>query len=180
MIGLYTRICRIIFRAWPFEYGFERLESWIRPPVVRGKRQGKLSVCPARVTYDPSTYIGRRIYYRGMFEEHIARVIQSELKEGQTFIDVGANIGVHTLTASYAAGSTGRVVAYEPQSDLLDSLRNDLASNSLSNVTLVGAALGEHQTRLKLYVPHLQNPGLAVIAKDVVHSAAGRREAGGR
>lgn len=48
-------------------------------------------------------------------EEHIARLIEEEVEEGDTCIDVGANIGYFSAMMAARCGESGRVLAYEPE-----------------------------------------------------------------
>jgi FkbM family methyltransferase len=47
------------------------------------------------------------------YEPHVATTMEQILHEGGTFLDVGANIGVHTSLASQLVGPNGLVIAVE-------------------------------------------------------------------
>ena len=47
-------------------------------------------------------------------ERAMHEMLAQSLSFGDTFIDVGANFGLHTIFASYLVGSKGRVVPFEP------------------------------------------------------------------
>lgn len=47
------------------------------------------------------------------YEPHVVRALREHLGPGRVMLDVGANVGYHTLTAAVAVGETGRVVAVE-------------------------------------------------------------------
>jgi predicted O-methyltransferase YrrM len=47
-------------------------------------------------------------------EEGTMRWIDREVRAGDIFMDIGANIGVYTLAAAHRSGDTGRVYAFEP------------------------------------------------------------------
>jgi FkbM family methyltransferase len=64
------------------------------------------------------------------------------LRPGATVWDIGANVGLFTLPAALGVGPTGRVVAFEPFPANLGFLERHVALNELSNVTVVGAAVG--------------------------------------
>jgi FkbM family methyltransferase len=65
-----------------------------------------------------------------------------------TFVDVGSNVGYFTLLA---ASLGARVIAYEPTPAVYKRLRENVALNSLRNVTLVNAAVGNKSGTLTLY-----------------------------
>ena len=52
-----------------------------------------------------------------MYEEPVRAALRELLTVGDTFLDVGATIGVMTFLAATAVGPTGRVIAVEPNPD---------------------------------------------------------------
>lgn len=84
------------------------------------------------------------IVENGEWEGHIRKVLRQILQPGMTVIDVGANIGLHTLVAAQKVGRTGRVHAIEPDPITADLLRRNLAVNNLyPSVTIHEAACVE-------------------------------------
>ncbi len=77
----------------------------------------------------------------GNHELAVQRTLRRCLAPGQVFYDLGANLGVFTLLAARLVGPQGKVVAFEPEPDVADRLRRALERNSLSNVTVVEAAV---------------------------------------
>jgi FkbM family methyltransferase len=65
-------------------------------------------------------------------------------------LDIGANIGVHTLFMSEAIGPGGRIHAFEAQRILFQVLMGNLALNSIENVYGYCAAVGREDGSLKL------------------------------
>lgn len=61
----------------------------------------------------------------------------STLRPGQTFIDVGAHVGYFSVLAAKRIGSTGSVVAVEPEARNLRLLRRNLQRNGCTNATVV-------------------------------------------
>jgi len=79
----------------------------------------------------------------GGYEPHVSRTLRSILRSGDTFVDVGANIGVHVADAARVVGERGRVIAVEPNSENCRLLLLTLDRNGLRNVALVPAALSD-------------------------------------
>jgi FkbM family methyltransferase len=77
------------------------------------------------------------------YEPEVTECIRSVLKEGMTFCDVGANIGVFTLFASRLVGSSGRVIAFEPIPENACVLRENIARNGCRNVLVLQKAAAE-------------------------------------
>jgi FkbM family methyltransferase len=106
----------------------------------------------ARMHCNPNDLIQRMILYFGVWEPDVSRVIERNLAPGDVFVDVGANIGYHTLLASSLVGPSGRVVAIEASRRTFALLRANLALNACSaNVRAVNAAVSDRAGRLKLY-----------------------------
>jgi len=78
-------------------------------------------------------YIGKSIEKYGEFSHLEAKLFEQICKDGDIVIEVGANIGTHTVYLSKLVGK-GVVIAYEPQRLVFQNLCANLAINSISNV----------------------------------------------
>jgi FkbM family methyltransferase len=65
--------------------------------------------------------------------DRIERLLLKEtLSAGGTFVDIGANVGIYTLTAAAAIGANkGQIIAFEPNPVTLARLQFNIAANSL-------------------------------------------------
>jgi len=72
------------------------------------------------------------------------KVLRQYLGPGDTFVDVGANIGALSLTASGIVGEAGRVFSVEAHPQTVDYLRGNIKLNNASNVAVIHAAAGDH------------------------------------
>jgi FkbM family methyltransferase len=89
----------------------------------------------------PDSIIALHVVQRGEFHDwDTAKFITEFLREGDTFVDVGANIGLYTLPA---AAKKVRVVAVEPSARNRGRLEENLALNGLTSVKIEACALGE-------------------------------------
>jgi len=88
----------------------------------------------------------------GTWEPAETAVLRRELRPGDTFLDVGANVGYYTLIASKLVGPTGRVIAFEPDPTSFALLKRSVEANGLSNVTLVQKALSDEPGTIKLFL----------------------------
>jgi hypothetical protein len=92
-------------------------------------------------------YIGRSIEKYGEYSELETVIFDQFVQPGQLVVEVGANIGAHTLFLSRKVGTEGLVLAFEPQRIVYQTLCGNLALNSITNVfcwnTAVGAENGE-------------------------------------
>ncbi len=69
----------------------------------------------------------------GDLEPGTRLVIRRLVKPGDTFIDVGANVGVHTLCAAHAMQGNGRVIAFEPFPRTSELLKRTVMMNGLAS-----------------------------------------------
>jgi FkbM family methyltransferase len=81
------------------------------------------------------------LYVAGTFEPNEFAFLGSVVKEGMTFVDVGANEGLYTVFGARRVGASGRVLAVEPSSRERAVLKRNIERNRLSNVTVVPHAL---------------------------------------
>lgn len=76
--------------------------------------------------------------------------VRRVLRPGDTFIDVGANIGEFTLTGLTAVGPAGKVVAIEAHPRIFDFLQGNLRLNAIppDRYTALNVAVGERQSQV--------------------------------
>lgn len=69
------------------------------------------------------------IYLAGAFEPNTLRCLEQNVRPGATVLDIGANVGAHTLHLARLAGPAGHVFAFEPTAFAFDKLRANLGLN---------------------------------------------------
>ena len=74
--------------------------------------------------------------------------ITNYLQEGDTFIDVGANIGYITLTAAKKIGNAGQVISIEPHPKTFSFLKRNIAFNKFNNIKTYNVAIGNESGRV--------------------------------
>lgn len=128
----------------------EKLQRWIRYidnyPNWLGAASREVLVETRHefsIWCDRSDYIGRTIIDSGEWEPLISRTIQACLRPGDLAIDVGANIGYDTLLMSTAVGTSGQVLAFEPNLDNLGRLIRNLQQSRVNNVCVQSTALSD-------------------------------------
>jgi FkbM family methyltransferase len=77
----------------------------------------------------------------GEYCESEADVFRQLVKPGMTVVEVGANIGTHTVMLARAC-APGRLIAFEPQQRVFQLLCANLAINGIGNVTALPDAAG--------------------------------------
>jgi FkbM family methyltransferase len=92
------------------------------------------------------------VYLFGTWEPDLTAFLRCRLRPGDTFIDVGANIGYISALASRQVGPAGVVVAIEPAPTACAALQETVAMNNLTNIRLVVAAVSDRDDELPLFV----------------------------
>jgi FkbM family methyltransferase len=128
-----------------------------------------------RMELDTRQLIDWSLLFRGDYEPHMQYLFGKLLLPGAVAVDVGANIGAHTLTLARLVGSSGRVLAFEPNPAIGERLERNTALNDLGHVEVYRCALGFAEARMSLRVPssasaESANPGMAsLVALDTPH-----------
>jgi FkbM family methyltransferase len=85
---------------------------------------------------------GASVYF-DQVEPEQSSAFCTELQSGQTFFDVGANVGYYTILASRLVGRNGCVAAFEPVVRNLATLKQHLDLNYAHNVRLFPFAVSD-------------------------------------
>lgn len=90
---------------------------------------------------------------RGDLERGTRLLIERLLKPGSFFIDVGANLGVHTMAAANAMQGKGRIIAFEPFPDTARLLGLSVFMNGFASVVEIHqAAISTGSGKAALYL----------------------------
>ena len=92
---------------------------------------------------DFSSFLEWQLWAFGSYEEHFAPLFRRLVRPGDRCIDVGANVGIHTVRLAKLVGARGEVIAFEPDGELIRRARNNIILNKLTNVQLIQAAAAE-------------------------------------
>jgi FkbM family methyltransferase len=79
-------------------------------------------------------FIGKSIQYYGEYSQGEVELFEQICKKGDVVVEVGANIGAHTLPLSRMVEECGEVFAFEPQRIVFQTLCANMALNSRTNV----------------------------------------------
>jgi FkbM family methyltransferase len=84
----------------------------------------------------PRDYIGSAILQTKSHEPHVTKLIERELKRGDVFLDIGANLGFFTMLASRIVGDGGKVISFEPNPLNLQLIYASILRNAARNVRI--------------------------------------------
>jgi FkbM family methyltransferase len=78
--------------------------------------------------------IAKGLLLFGVREEDQLLVLKDEVQPGMVVLDLGANIGYYTLLLESLVGPQGKVYAYEPSSDNINILKENIKLNNKEDV----------------------------------------------
>ena len=79
----------------------------------------------------------------GEFAPTETTLFKNIIKPGMVFVDIGANIGYFTLMAARLVGETGKVYAFEPDTEHFNLLEKNVHKNSYTNIVPVKKAASD-------------------------------------
>ncbi len=120
MLSTKTKIAlaRIVYRG--IANAREALGLSNEPAVRRGGIRWKLELREG---------IDLAIFLFGIFERRTVTACRVRLRAGDVALDIGANIGAHTLHLARCVGPSGRVFAFEPTAFAFRKLLTNIALN---------------------------------------------------
>lgn len=92
------------------------------------------------------------IWFYGVFRPEIARLLNRMLRPGQVAIDIGANIGMHSVVMANRVGPTGQVHSFEPDPHPLGRLRANLALNGFDWAQTHALAVSDKTEKRTFYL----------------------------
>lgn len=138
------------------EFLFRVYSAFLR---ARGKPLSARTYFGAEILCDPKELIDDRILLFGVWEPTISAVIESILGPGDTFVDLGANIGYDTLLGAHCVRSTGTVIAVEASPTIFEQLLGNISRNNLTNIRTAQVAVADEAGTLVLYEGPPRNTG---------------------
>lgn len=106
-----------------------------------------------RVRVNLKDFNGRQLFLFGTTDPKIIAVCRALLREGDCFVDVGANHGAVGLLCADAVGPNGTVHMFEPQPDLCVRIRECIAESILSWVHLHQVGLMDRDALILFQIP---------------------------
>jgi FkbM family methyltransferase len=143
-------------RHYPLYRGCGRLAN-LPLPVSLSSASDPLSLVTlrdgSRVWVRLDDFLGRALYYFGDFDRRLTWLLRRVLRPGDAFVDIGANYGWLSLTASKIVGPAGVVHAVEPQPTVLELLRRSIETSGTKNVVVHPVGVSDASSHMTLWIP---------------------------
>lgn len=104
------------------------------------------------INVDTASFLEWYIYFYGAFRPEVSKLLNRMLRPGHVAIDIGANIGMHSIIMANRVGPTGKVFCFEPDPHPFDRLKRNLALNGFGFVQVHQAALSAKSETRKLFL----------------------------
>jgi FkbM family methyltransferase len=119
-----------------------------------------------RVRLNPRDFYHRIWYYFGSYHElEVLSVVRQALREGDCFLDGGANIGLISLYAAGIVGPSGQVLSFEPFPPIFDELKHHVEINRLTQVKIHHMGLSDQPAKLEIKLPGEGNLAAATFSQ---------------
>lgn len=112
-----------------------------------------------RFYVDPVSILGRELTSKGKYEPSMIQTLKEHLSESGTFVEIGSNEGFFSVIAAEIVGSTGTVLAAEPQERLQSVIEKNLSLNSIRNADVHRLAISDHDAMETLHLTPNVNSG---------------------
>jgi len=176
VLAVAERTATSLARRFPERYTVAKLEYEVSAALRNIDDVRRVATLPngARLLVPLWHETGRRLYFFGshnlntghLYEPETTRFLSNWLRPGDTFIDIGANLGYYTLLASAVVGSSGAVFAFEPNETLVRWISESVTLNEgISEVVVNTQAIAEQTGVVPFYIPRdpLRDPRASLI-----------------
>lgn len=141
-----------------------RLKDFTKTKLVRLNNKGReflLYISPS------NGFIDNYIFLYGVYESFILDIIHEHLKPGMTFVDIGANIGQHSMYAASIIGKKGAVYSFEPIHHIYEQLLSSSKINNFDSIIHANNfAIGEKDETQTLFTSNENIGGSSLVNKE--------------
>jgi FkbM family methyltransferase len=74
-----------------------------------------------------------KIIFNGLFEPHVERIVRGAVGMGHVAVDIGTNVGYHSLVIGHAVGDNGKMYAFEANPDVAQLFKATMVLNGLTS-----------------------------------------------
>lgn len=148
----------------------KRLALWTRKIVLVTSKQ---PIIDAKVDglnfrlYMNDNVSERKFLFLPQFFDYFERcLMKSRLVQGDTFIDIGANAGIYTMTAAEQVGESGTVISIEPNPFVLERLKFNSSINSFDDrIIIQQCGISDAEGKFDLIMDKTNLGGSSLVVK---------------
>ena len=130
--------------------------------------------CGSFLTLSADNTIGANIVRTGVWAPQDVAFFRTVIQPDMTVLDIGANIGHHSVLYSSLVGPHGRVIAFEPQAVIYKVLAGNLAINGCENTEAIQSCVGEGEGTVHLFpVNYSGSSNFGALGVDMAADARG-------
>lgn len=78
------------------------------------------------------------------------QLMKKSIKNGDTVIDIGANVGFYTLFFRSLVGEKGKIISFEPEPNNFSMLKKNIEINNFENIEIFQYALGSEEKKISM------------------------------
>jgi FkbM family methyltransferase len=161
MAGLIHRICRLLARIPLMDRGYPWFGRRFRPLdliLPRGEVESVIRGQPFLIR--PRIMQQHKYWYLlesfgDPVEDRMLELFCDLIEEGETVADVGSNAGLYAIVAAGKLGTTGSVIAFEPNPYNVRWLRRNIEAGGHENVEIMQTAIGDSIGTARLWIARL-------------------------
>ncbi|MFL2892449.1 MAG: FkbM family methyltransferase [Candidatus Pelagibacter sp.] len=119
--------------------------------------------------YDNDKYVGKSLSEYGEWSESEVELIKGLVTKNEVIIEIGSNIGTHTVPLAKHLSNGGKIYAFEPQSQNRKLLEQNIKDNDIENVQISKIAISSKEGKAYMNTfanDKLSNYGDARIFRD--------------
>ncbi|HEU4518926.1 MAG TPA: FkbM family methyltransferase [Microvirga sp.] len=143
-------------RALPNRWAARRMAHLLRRLAIQSLRGAPVDTeaLGARMRLYPYNNICEKkvLFTPQFFDPEELGQLKSAIRDGFTFVDVGANVGAYSLFVAAQAGLGARILAVEPQPDVFDRLAYNIRQNPFGTIKAVACAVADKTGELTLFL----------------------------
>ncbi|HTE27189.1 FkbM family methyltransferase [Flavitalea sp.] len=149
---IFASVLKLFFKINVFEHHFFGVHKRLIKPlnlfegVTKTIRFKNVLV----LDLDIKDWIPQQLYFLGKYEEKELKFLESSLRPGDVFVDIGANIGLFSLVASGLVKEAGKIYAFEPFSSNYTRLASHISQNGITNIVAEKLAISSGESSISL------------------------------
>lgn len=155
-----SKIIKFLYGVVPFSISAVIYRSLVKLPLIKNIISGFFkSIIPEKIVLPEGTLFLNKndavvsgAVTLEIYETFEVTLFKEKIKPGMSVLDIGANIGLFTLSAATAVGENGSVFGFEPDPQNFYFLSKTISYNNFSRVKLFEKAVGDFNGKINLFI----------------------------